>query len=330
MFWVRLFHMRKRIQFLVVCLVVFLSPALLHAKGVKFAVLSDMHYASAGEDKAMKLLASGKKITPNVLKEISDNKDIDFVVFTGDILVDPYKKDLKELKALLDTHLKKPYYVMVGNHDLPMDKNKADIGKTIYSNKDFFDTFHMKKGYWSADAGGLHLIALDSSRTDTWGGGISKEQVAWLKKDLARNKSKPTVIFAHHAFLEFYPEVDLRKEFYFENSAEILKILFDNPQVKFTVTGHYHFPAAIFRDGVHHFSAPSIITYPCKYAIITADDDNIAFDTVQVGDKAFVKKAMEGLTKQKDWRERFATDAQMINLFRGINSYSFEPRVDQR
>lgn len=322
--------MKKHIQSLAACLIVLLCPVLLQAKEVKFAVLSDMHYASVGEDKAMKLLASGKEITPKVLKEISDNKDIDFVVLTGDLLVDPYKKDLGELKELLDKDLKKPYYIIIGNHDLPMDKNKEDIGKNIYSNKNFFDTFHLKKGYWSTNVDGLHLIGLDSSRTDTWGGSISKEQVAWLKKDLAKNKSKPTVIFAHHAFLEFYPEMDLRKEFYFENYAEVLKILLDNPQVKFTVTGHYHFPAEIFRDGVHHFSAPSIITYPCKYAIFTVDDDNIDLKTVQVGDKAFVQKALAGLTKQKDWRDRFTTDAQMTNLFRGISSYSFEPRVGKR
>lgn len=330
----KIMNYRQTIKRAVLVTIIGLSFVLLatqlFAAEIKFAVLSDVHYASNGQDKAMKLLASGKSNLPKILEGINKDKSIDFVVFTGDMLVDPYPVELKEFKDLLAKTLTKAYFVIPGNHDLPMDKQVGEIGKTIYARNDYFSAYrshpygkNKKQAYWSADMSGIHLIGLDSSRTDTWGGGISKEQMAWLKKDLKKSKGKATIIFAHHAPLEFYPEMDLRKEFYFDNSKEFLELLHNNPQAISTVTGHYHFPAVIFRDGVHHFSVPSIITYPCKYAVFSIDDSEVDFETVAAGDQQFVQKAKSGLPEQKDWRERFTSDHQMINLFRGLDSYSF-------
>lgn len=317
----------------IVCLLVFVSifiASTSFAKSITFAVLSDVHYAVNGEDRPMKMLATGKALTPEVLKQIDNDKDVDFVVFTGDLFVDPYYPERDALLKLLKDSLHKPYFVLPGNHDRST-KAQREKGEKVFSLDEFVRAFQGhpykgKKSYWSADIDGLHLIGLDSTKDDTWGGGIPKEQVDWLKSDLRRRKKDFTIIFAHHTMIEFYPEHNLCKQFFFDNSEELLKILKENRQVKFVVGGHYHFPAAILRDGVHHFVIPSITTYPCKYALFTVNDDDVEFKTVAIGDPVIVGKGMLDMPKKKDWREHFDSDNELIDMFRGIKSYSFEPR----
>lgn len=103
-------------------------------------------------------------------------------------------------------------------------------------------------------------------------------------------------------------------------------MLFQNPQVKLVISGHYHFPAAVLKDGTHHITVPTVITYPCKYALFTVTSERVQVEMVPIQDKALVKQAKEELVKADDWRIRFRLDHHMINLFKGINFYSFEPR----
>lgn len=307
-------------------------PVTLPAGEIKFAVLSDIHYAATEQDNGLKMVASGKKILPDLLKEIDKRSDINFVVFTGDLVVNPYNADLKELKTVLDSNLSKPYYILPGNHDRSMNRHKD--AEDVFTLTEFVQTFkghpyeNTGKSYWSDDFNGFHLIGLDTTQYDTWGGAVSQKQVNWLKKDLKKNKKKFTIIFAHHQMLEFYPELKLFRELFIENSEEMLNILSQNPQVKFIVAGHTHFPAAIFRNGVHHLSVPSIVTYPCEYAIMDIDSDEVKFETVQVGDEKFLRKAADGAIKKIDWKKQFNTPSQLLDIFDGINSYSFKPRSD--
>ena len=305
-------------------------PVKAQTKSLRFAVLSDVHYAVDGKDRGTKMLASGKKLLPSVLKGLSNNEDIDFVVFTGDIFVDPYYPELKEFLKVVRTNLTKQWYVIPGNHDRAMNK---DSGKEVFSLQEFVDVFSnhpYKKGgknsYWSMDVDDYHLIGLDTTRADTWGGGISEKQMKWLAKDLKRNKERFTIIFTHHPIIEFHAEFDFSKEFFIENNQALLDLIFNNPQVKFVVSGHNHFSAVIFRDGIHHFSTPSIITYPGKYATFTVDKDNVAFRTVEVGNQAFKRRAMEGIVQQAFWRKKFRSVDHMLDVFRGLSAYTFEPR----
>jgi len=306
---------------IIVFLAAFLPVGALCGDKVSFAVLSDIHYAIDGKDSGRKMLASGKAHLPSLLREISERNDIDFVVFTGDLFIDPYYPEMKELTGVLQSSLTKPYFVVPGNHDRPTDKQIKD-GKKVFSLGEFVAAFkgHPYKNndhaYWSADFKGYHLVCLDSTRADSWGGRITKEEMDWLKKDLQKNRGKYTIFFLHHPVVEFYPEVGFEREYFVENDKEITDLLRKNPQVKFVVAGHYHMPAALFRDGVHHILAPSIITYPCKYAIITVSDDEVTYRTFRIEDDQMIERAMNGLSEERSMRDKFDTDMQFINAAR--------------
>lgn len=326
---------RHSIRILVIILLAALFPAsAISGEKISFAVLSDIHYAVDGKDSGRKMLASGKRHLPDLLREINGRDDIDFVVFTGDLFVDPYYPEMKELTGLLQSALTKPYFVVPGNHDRSTDKQIKD-GKKVFSLNEFVAAFkgHPYKkndhAFWSADFKGYHLVGLDSTRADSWGGRIPKEEVNWLRSDLRKNRGKYTIFFAHHPVVEFYPEVGFEREYFVENDKEMQQILHDNPQVKFFVSGHYHMPAASFKEGVHYLSAPSIITYPCKYAIMTVGDDEVTYRTYKLDDDQMIERAMKGLPEERSMREKFGTDIEFITASRGINSYSFSPRLEQ-
>lgn len=295
---------------------------------LRFAVLSDIHFALTGKDQGLKMLGSGRKIFSEVLRELNKRGDLDFVIFTGDLLDHPKLEELQVFKNLVKKRLKKPFYVIPGNHDRKMKDSTLDAIKLSDFVRAFENHPYSKSSpaYWSFDRDIYHLIGLDSTRDDSWGGRIDAEQVAWLKKDLEKNREKFTIIFTHHSLLEFYPKKDLRKEFFVENFKEIERILKKNRQIQLVVSGHYHFPAAIYKNGVHHMTLPSIVTYPCAYAVFAVAPKKVEVKMVSIKDKAVIQKAKEELPKAQDWRIRFQSDEEMIRLFEGIRSYTFKPR----
>lgn len=323
--------MKKILLTIIAFIFIFTISSRSIAKPITFAVLSDIHYAVDGKDKNMKMLASGKEMLPGLLDKIAADPAIEFVVLTGDILVDPYAADLKELSALLSSHLKKPYFVVPGNHER-IDRTSDDKQEGTFPFADFVKTFQGHgfssfKSFWSADFAGYHLVGLDTTLEDTWGGKVPDEELKWLKRDLAANGDKFTIVFAHHPIVEFHHNLKLEPEYHIENIKEVEKLLFKYRQVKFVVTGHTHFAAAEYNGGIHYLSAPSLIVYPFRYTLITADTDHVSYRTIPVDQAEELKqKAIPGMLKYKWWRDKFRNDAEMIDLFRGIDGYSFEPR----
>lgn len=324
--------MKKRCLFALFGLIVLLHlPSLVSARPIKFAVLSDIHYSASENDESWKMLGSGRKYLPALLKSLDKKDDIAFIIFTGDLFIDPFYPELERLREVIDANYTKPYYVLPGNHDRLMDEHRQK-GIKAFTLEEFVDSFKghpypdSKKAHWSLDFEDYHLIALDSTMPDTWAGKISKKQLAWLKKDLRKNRNKFTIVFLHHAPNEFYQEHRLDKEFSVENSGDVRKLFLNNPQVKFVISGHYHFPAVALDEGIYYFSMPTIITYPCKYAIFSVDKDKVNYKAIPIGDNGFTERAKRGLIGKKFWRDKFDTDKELVDLFDGVSAYTFRPR----
>jgi hypothetical protein len=62
----------------------------------------------------------------------------------------------------------------------------------------FGEAAHPPSGYYSFDLGGWHLIALNSELCDTEGCGPESEQLRWLQRDLADNRTRCTLAYWHH------------------------------------------------------------------------------------------------------------------------------------
>lgn len=135
---------------------------------IRFITIGDPHITSNTSDGPYVRLA-------RAVKYINGRSDVDFVVITGDIVDSATTNNFATAKALLST-LRKPYYVVPGNHDL---------GSSISKFEGYFGPSERvvnMNGYQLIFIG----ISKDNNGTNHWSFDYSRA-----------NKSKPTVIFNH-------------------------------------------------------------------------------------------------------------------------------------
>lgn len=145
-----------------------------------------------------------------------------FIVNTGD-LIEGYTNDLKSVEFEWDYIIKQlnrtacPYYLTPGNHDM-----WNAPGESIYLK-------HFGKAYYAFDYAKYHFVIIDNSRYDSISQ-IPKDQLSWLKQDLARHKKAPlTFCFLHKPFWN-YPK-----------QADVLHKLFKEGGVDYVFSGHDHY-----------------------------------------------------------------------------------------
>jgi len=271
-------------------LVLFIFSTSFAFEKAKFAVVTDTHMALYGED-GMKMGASSCKIVENTCKALNKIDDLDFVVVTGDLLLDGEPWNLDLMKAYLDD-LRVPYYVICGNHDYAQAKtakpgaapyvaiNKAAVIWTFQGHG-----YRGADGWWSADPmPGLHLIGLDSNVPISWGGHIPLSELKFLDKELYANQDKVNVVFCHHNFVawskddEFGGKFD---KFQVDNGAEVRKI-FEKyvPSVQLVLTGHRHIGLRHQKiNGINYIVNPAAVSYPNQFTIYTLTPDSISYET---------------------------------------------------
>ncbi len=224
-----------------------------------FIQLSDSHVGFSGPPDPLGTKALEAAVdTINSLPQTPD-----LVLFTGDLTHDSEDKDvhsgrMKQFKEIV-SHLKVPKLMCVpGEHDAGLD------GGALF--RDFWGQTH-----YSFDHRGIHFIALDNvSQAKPE---VGPEQIAWLKKDVARfPKTAPIVVFTHRPLFDLKPEW----EWFTSDGDDVMNVL--APYENLTVLyGHIH------RDDEHeigharHFAARSLIfAFPDPEKV--ADKKPLPFD----------------------------------------------------
>lgn len=135
---------------------------------VRFITIGDPHITSNVSADPYKRLA-------RAVNYVNSRSDVDFTVITGDIVDSASTNNFVTAKALL-SKLKKPYYVIPGNHDL---------GSSISKFEGYFGPAERV-----VNMNGYQLIFVSISKDAK---GINHWSFDYGKAD----KSKPTVIFNH-------------------------------------------------------------------------------------------------------------------------------------
>jgi Icc protein len=119
-----------------------------------------------------------------------------FVVHTGDVTHLSKPAQFDAAKQVLSS-LKAPLIVLPGEHDV------------IGSPRGFFDAFarpDAPKGWFSFDQGGIHFLSLINVFNFEIDGRLGSEQLDFVEKDLAAQKtSTPIVVFGHVPLYALYP-----------------------------------------------------------------------------------------------------------------------------
>jgi Icc protein len=147
------------------------------------------------------------------------------VVVTGDVAESGAAREYERARELL-APLPMPVYALPGNHD-DADALRAHFGA---------DGSH---GY-AVPAGGIRLVALDSTRPGHDDGSLSADRLSWLEAELAAEPETPTIVAMHHPpLLTGIPSLDVIGLAEDERLA-LASVLRANPQVCRVVAGHVH------------------------------------------------------------------------------------------
>ncbi len=299
-----------------------------------FLNLSDLHFAAEGEPArdGFNLSRSIGGQLGALVSEFNSDKTLDFIVLTGDLVVDPSGSNLEEARKILDG-LRLPYYVVPGNHDIPQGKRQPP-GKTRLSA--FARVFEGRgpeqgRSFWSQDpVKGWHLVGLDSTVQGTWGGRVGAEQLRWLEQDLARNAGKPTIVLCHHGLVAHHPwdGQGAWKGYLADNAQEVRAVLERHRDVFLVVTGHHHLFAHQSWNGIEYVSSPALASWPCRYSRFVIEADRLEVTTHPIPSGLLVEEARRNLLNFKPIRGLFPPgpdqDKLLLQLFLGPEKVSVQ------
>ena len=231
-----------------------------YAENIKFVQVSDAHL-SAGSEFSQKVLKSA-------IKDINNQPDVAFVVFTGDNINNPNEENLKAFVKIA-SKLKVPYYVVLGNHDVYKSNG---LSKTRYYEvlRQRNILYPQRKPNYEFKKEGFVFLIVDGAKEVIPGtvGYYRKDTLNWLEDRLTKHAQKDVVIFQH--FPVEYPQgmehrIKSHKTYRVEQYQELLS---KHHNVLAVVSGHFHVNAEHMNDGVYHIASPSLQALPHSYKIV--------------------------------------------------------------
>lgn len=250
------------------------------ANDLKFAQVSDAHFSTRNVNTSFKLTAESPKILDDVIAQINETPDVNFVMFSGDLIDKPFEKELSAFLPHVEK-LKYPWYMAFGNHDTCVG---GYLTKALYLDiiSKHNDNFKFKKPYYSfVPQKGYKVIVLDTiiDTRITSNGQIDDEQLKWLDNELDKSKKDVVLIFMHVPIIEPFPSEGHRLLNAGEVQATIEK--YKNPIGVFQ--GHYHAAKITQRNNVLYVNTPALVSYPNAFRIVTVKNERkrVIFDIQQ-------------------------------------------------
>ena len=251
--------------FLTACMLLSLPVC---AKTLQFVQISDTHLSLSGEDYRGRKVTESAQCLKKAIKEINKNKDVKFVIFTGDN-IDVADKDDMVAFLRLANKLHKPYYVVIGNHEVFRYQhfNKKDFMRTVRIHHP--QMLFKKENYIFKPNKELVFIVVDGANEliPAPSGYFKPETLEWLDKQLYKYKNKKVVIVQH------FPIIPPTKKRSHDtvNADEYFQIINSHDNVIAILSGHFHYDNVIYKKGIYHMSAPAFVMPPHEYKIISID-----------------------------------------------------------
>lgn len=248
--------------YLIFCTTVF-------AKDLRFVQITGVRYSKEHNSETLK----------KVIDDVNKQKDVDFVVFTGDNIERPDVKNLKDF-ILAAKKLNKPFYVLIGDKDV--NKHK-DLGKKDYQQilRRKVANIKSKDINYTFEKEGVVFFVVDGAKDviPSSNGYFKDNVVEWVDANLDLYPNKNVVILQHFPLIP--PEEN-------ENYAtfkpqKYLEVLKKHNNVKAVISGHFSVNKEETVDGIVHISTAPV---PC-YRIIdildcTSDNPSIWAEIIEV------------------------------------------------
>jgi outer membrane protein assembly factor BamB/Icc-related predicted phosphoesterase len=184
-----------RIGYIIAAFFLFVKSS--NGQGFKFAQVSDTHVGGSTGAQDLRL----------TVQDLNQQKDIDFVVFTGDITEFGSDEELKLAKQILDS-LNLPWHIIPGNHDSNWSESGANSFRKVFGGETFF---FRHKGF-------MFMGTVSGPNMRMSPGQIPRENIVWMDSVFAANPDVHTpLIFINHYPLDnglnnWYEAVDRIKD----------------------------------------------------------------------------------------------------------------------
>lgn len=184
------------------------------------------------------------------------------VLVTGDVAESAGEREYERARELL-APLPMPVHVLPGNHDDP-----AALRAHLGVGGDWSHGFTFR-------AGGLRVVAMDSTRPGRDDGRLSDERIEWLVTELAVDPAAPTVVAMHHPpILTGIQSLD-RLGIPAEERTALGSVLSANPQVRRVIAGHVH------RAAFGMVGSCGVVTAPAAYLEARLEIGGTALDLAE-------------------------------------------------
>ncbi len=153
----------------------------------------------------------------------------DAVIVTGDLVHDGEAEDYAALTGLLQ-RLRAPVFAVPGNHDRRELARKALAFTGVVP-----DAGPIR---FTADAGPVRLICLDSLVEGHFHGHLGSDQLAWLDDQLDIKPDSPTVVFLHHP--PFASGIGFMDKMKLDDGDALAAVIGRHGHVGLIACGHIH------------------------------------------------------------------------------------------
>lgn len=308
--------------FILVGVMLFWVQGYTNASGLKFVQISDSHFLQNSPNTTFKMINESPKLLDDAIEQVNLMPNVNFVMFTGDLIDKPFEK---ELHAVLP-HLKNlnvTWYFAFGNHDICVD---GYLTKSMYLSilRENNPTFTFDKPYYSfVPKKGYKVIVLDSiiDTEITANGYIYAEELKWLDEELNNSQKDIVLIFMHVPVIEPFPSPNHKMR----NAGEVQAIIekYKNPIGVFT--GHYHAAKITQNNNVLYVSTPSLVSYPNAFRVINIENRrnkvifNIEFKETRLKNVQKLAKLMVFASSVYSGEEKDQNGVFVIKKQRGVN-----------
>jgi Icc protein len=168
------------------------------------------------------------------------------LLLTGDLTDHASAAEYERVAELIEP-LTMPIHLLAGNHD-EADAMRAHLGAPGDTGEPL---------QYTADLGGLRLVACDTTIAGRDDGALGSERLAWIEAQLAADADAPTILAMHHPPLRMGVPVIDELGLAAADRAAVGDLVARHPQVARIVAGHVHRAATGMAGGCAVFVCPS-------------------------------------------------------------------------
>ena len=237
---------------------------------ISFGLFADCQYCDC-ETLNSRFYRNSPQKLEKTIAHFNQNKNLEFVVNVGD-LIDRDFASFAPLKPILQKSNKTIYH-LPGNHDFEVEPEHLEkVPKELDLSKMYYSL--IKKGWMFVFMDGTDISFFSASKEKVmlaekmsarlkaegkpnyhpWNGGVGKQQINWLNKQLeqAKTKNLNVAVFCHYPLLPFESHA-------LWNQAEVLEVLNQYSCVKLWMNGHNHAGNYAFHNGIHFITLKGMV-----------------------------------------------------------------------